>query len=121
MRSKWIKYKGKEIFYQDFSKNFFNYEAVKEELKAVQKVVTQKPPNSVLVLANLTDTAIAGDLMTTMNESSQLTKDHVRKTAVLGVTGIKKKLGDLLSKLTGQPLQYFENEEDAKNWLVTEG
>lgn len=120
MRSKWIEFEGKKIFYQDFSKRFFDYEAVKEELAEVRNIVVKEPLDSVLVIADLTDTAIAGDLMTAMNESSRLTKDHVHKTAVLGVTGIKQKLGDLLSKLTGQPLKYFEDELTAKQWLVSE-
>ncbi|MBT3712180.1 MAG: hypothetical protein HOG15_02380 [Anaerolineae bacterium] len=120
MRSKWIEYQDKKIFYQDFSKLFFNYQAVKEELVEVQALVIKEPPNSLLVLANFNDTAIAGDLMSALNASSALTKDHVRKTAVFGVSGIKKKLGDLLSRLTEQPLRYFDEESKAKKWLVEE-
>ncbi|NOY98923.1 MAG: STAS/SEC14 domain-containing protein [Chloroflexi bacterium] len=120
MRSKWIEYNGKKIFYQDFSGHFYNWQAVKEELDAVQAIVIQKPKDSVLVLADFRDTAIAGDLMSALNASSSLTKDHVHKTAVLGVTGIKRRLGDMLSMLTGQPLKYFDDETAAKNWLVAE-
>lgn len=120
MRSKWIEHKGRNIFYQDFSNLFYDYDGVKEELKAVQKVVREEPPQSLLVLANFTDTTIAGDLMNALNESSRLTKDHVKKTAVLGVSGIKKRLGDMLSHLTGQPLRYFEDEYHAKEWLIEE-
>ena len=52
--------------------------------------------------------------------SSAATKAHVRKTAVLGVTGMKRKLADLLTALTGQPLKYFDDIESARNWLVEE-
>jgi hypothetical protein len=45
---------------------------------------------------------------------------HVLKTAVLGVLGVKRKLADLLTALTGQPLKYFDDIEAAKNWLVEE-
>jgi hypothetical protein len=37
---------------------------------------------------------------------------------VLGVTGIKRTLADLLTRLTGQQLRYFDTESDAKDWLV---
>jgi hypothetical protein len=74
----------------------------------------------VLVLADFTDTTIAGDLMPALNKSSQITKDHVHKTAVIGVTGIKRRMGDMLSKLTGQQLKYFNDAEEAKDWLVAE-
>jgi hypothetical protein len=74
--------------------------------------------NSVLVLTDLRDTTVGPDLLPAMNAASTSTKNHVSKTAVLGVTGIKRKLADLLSSLTGQPLQYFDHIETAKTWLV---
>ncbi len=118
MRSTWIEHKGKKIFYQDFSQNFYNSAAVKAELDEVQKVVTSAPLNSVLVLSDFRDTTVAGDLLSAMNAASKATKAYVRKTAVLGVTGIKRQLADLLTKLTGQPLKYFDDIEAAKNWLA---
>ena len=120
MRSKWIEYKGKQIFYQDFSRLFFNSAAVKAELDEVQKIVKSHPKNSVLVLADMRDTNVGSDLLPAMNAASAATKDHVRKTAVLGVVGIKRKLADLLTSLTGQPLKYFDDEESAKQWLTEE-
>lgn len=118
MKSKWIEHNGKKIFYQDFSALFYNAQAVKDELAAVQEVVLKEPENSVLVISNFKDTQIGADLMGTLNEASEKTKNHVRKTAVLGVTGFKRTLGDMLSRLTGQSLKYFEHEEEAKNWLT---
>lgn len=118
MRSQWIEHKGKKIFYQDFSKLFFNSSAVKVELEEVQKIVKAQPKDSVLVLTDMRDTNVGSDLLPAMNAASAATKDHVRKTAVLGVTGIKRKLADLLSALTGQPLKYFDDIELAKKWLV---
>ncbi len=118
MRSKWIEHKGKKIFYQDFSALFFNAQAVKDELAAVQEIVLKEPMDSVLVLSNFKDTDIGTNLMNDLNEASAKTKDHVHKTAVVGVTGFKRTLGDMLSRLTGQPLKYFAYEEEAKDWLV---
>ncbi len=120
MRSTWIEHKGKKIFYQDFSKLFYNSAALKAELEEVQKVVQAQPNDSVLVLSDLRDTNISSDVLPLMNAASSATKDHVHKTAVLGVTGMKRKLADLLSSLTGQPLKYFDDLEAAKNWLVEE-
>ncbi len=118
MRSKWIEHKGKKIFYQDFSALFFNVQAVKDELAAVQEIVLKEPMNSVLVLSNFKDTEISATLMSALNDASARTKDHVQKTAVVGVTGFKRTLGDMLSRLTGQPLKYFAYEEEAKDWLA---
>src|SRR5512142_53749 len=120
MRSTWIEHKGKKVFYQDFSKNFYNAAAVKAELAEVQKVVTAQPSDSVLVLSDFRDTSVGSDLLTAMNAASAATKDYVHKTAVLGVTGMKRKLADLLTALTGQQLKYFDDREAAKNWLAEE-
>ncbi len=120
MRSTWIEHKGKKIFYQDFSKLFYNSAALKTELEDVQKIVMAEPNDSVLILTDLRDTNIGSDILPLMNAASTATKNHVHKTAVLGVVGIKRKLADLLSTLTGQPLQYFDDIESAKNWLVEE-
>jgi hypothetical protein len=120
MRSSWIDYKGQKIFYQDFSKQFYNSPAVKAELAEVQKVVLAEPLNSVLVLSDMRDTNIGSDLLPAMNTASAATKNHVRKTAVLGVTGMKRKLADLLTALTGQQLKYFDDMESAKRWLIEE-
>ena len=118
MRSTWIEHRGKKILYQDFSKNFFNSAAVKEELTEVQKIVIAQPLNSVLVLSDFRDTNVGSDLLSVMNSASDATKAHVKKTAVLGVTGMKRKLADLLTALTGQPLKYFDDSDSAKNWLT---
>ena len=118
MRSNWIEHKGKKIFYQDFSKHFYNSAAVKAELAEVQKVVLAEPLNSVLVLTDMRDTNIGSDLLPAMNAASSATKNYVRKTAVLGVAGMKRKLADLLTALTGQPLKYFDDIDSAKDWLI---
>ena len=120
MRSTWIEHKGKKIFYQDFSKLFYNSAAVKAELAEVKKVVLSEPQGSVLVLTDMRDTNVGSDLLPAMNAASTATKAHIHKTAVLGVIGMKRKLADLLSTLTGQPLKYFDDIEAAKDWLVEE-
>lgn len=118
MKSTWIEHKGRKIFYQDFSKNFYNAAAVKAELAEVQQVVKAQPVDSVLIISDMRDTNIGSELLPVMNAASVATKAYVRKTAVLGVTGMKRKLADLLTALTGQPLKYFDDIESAKSWLV---
>lgn len=118
MRSTWVDHNGKRIFYQDFSKHFHNSGAVRTELEEVQKIVTAEPKDSVLVLSDFRDTNVGSDLLASMNAASAATKAYVRKTAVLGVTGMKRKLADLLTALTGQQLKYFDDLEAAMVWLT---
>ena len=118
MRSNWIEHQGRKIFYQDFSNHFYHSEVVKAELAEVQKIVLAQPLGSTLILSDFRDTNVGSDLLPAMNAASAATKSYVRKTAVLGVTGMKRKLADLLTALTGQPLKYFDDIESAKNWLI---
>jgi transcriptional regulator of met regulon len=118
MRSTWVEHKGKKILYQDFSKNFYNSVVVKTELEEVKKIVLGEPLSSVRVLSDFRDTNVGTDLLTAMNNASAATKAHVHKTAVLGVTGMKRRLADLLTAVTGQPLKYFDDIEVAKDWLA---
>jgi hypothetical protein len=118
MRSRWVEHNGQKVLYQDFANLFYNVEAIKNELEEVQEIVLDQPPGSLLVISDFTNTEISGDLMGILNQASRATKPHVRKTAVLGVTGIKRTFGDLLSRITGQPLVYFTNEADALEWLT---
>lgn len=118
MRSNWIEHNGKKIFYQDFSRNFYNTAAVKAELADVQAIIKTQPLHSALVLSDFRDTNVGSDLLPAMNAASAATKAYVHKTAVLGVKGMKRKLADLLTALTGQPLKYFDDIESAKEWLV---
>lgn len=120
MKSRWIEHNNKKILKQDFANLFFNTQAVKSELAGVQEIVLNQPENSVLILSDFTNTEISGDLMSVLNQASKSTKPYVKKTAVLGVTGIKRTFGDLLSRITGQPLVYFSNESEALDWLATD-
>src|SRR6266496_3580181 len=121
MHSTWIEHKGKKIFYQDFSRHFYQSAAVKAELAEVQKVVTAQPQDSVLVLSDFRDTNVGNDLLSAMNAASAATKTYVHKTAVLGVTGMKRKLADILTALTGQQLKYFDDMESAKRASMSGG
>jgi hypothetical protein len=118
MRSKWIEHKEKKIFFQDFSNLEYDTDAIKQELEQVQAEVVSHPKDSLLVLSDFRGTHITGEVMPILSASSAKTKDHVRKTAVLGVTGVKRTLADFLTSLTGQPLKYFSLEYAALDWLI---
>jgi hypothetical protein len=119
MRSKWIEHNGTQIFYQNFSGvDILHSDQVVKELQEVQEVVTKQPLNSVLVLADFRNTAIGKELLQVMTKSSDKTKAYVRRTAVLGVVGSKRIFANMLMSLTGQDLMMFEEEENAKNWLI---
>jgi hypothetical protein len=120
MRSKWLEYRGKRILFQDFSGfDLQQADPLIEELAAVQAIVVQEPLASVLVLADFRETQLGRDLMSILTESSKVTQAYVKKTAVLGVRGVKRFLADTLIRMTGQPLSFFDDETEAKDWLIS--
>lgn len=119
MRSHWVQHKGVSIFYQDFSRiDMLHSERVAQELVEVQAVVLAQPLRSVRVLADFCDTTIGKDLIDLLTQSSSLTRPHVYKAAVLGVTGVKRFLANTLMRVTGQALALFDEEAEALEWLA---
>jgi hypothetical protein len=119
MRSKWVTYKDHKIFYQDFSgHDLLESEAVKKELEEVQAVVMREPPASMLVLSDFRETQVGKDLIDLMVASSSATKSHIKKTAVVGITGAKRFVANMLISVTGQQLSLFDNIEQAEEWLI---
>ena len=103
----------REKFIVPVEQNAARVNQLENEITTLQTQLTE-------INNQLADTNVGGDLLPAMNAASAATKNHVLKTAVLGVSGMKRKLADLLTALTGQPLQYFDDIESAKSWLVEE-
>lgn len=118
MRSKWIEYKGKKIFYLDYSNLLFNPEALEQEVNEVLAIMMQQPKHSVRVLVNFQNTEVSSKGMAIINNSSKVGREYRYKTAILGVTGFKRTMGDMLVRIAGLAITYFDREEDALEWLV---
>ena len=84
----------------------------------VQNVVLQEAPDSMLVLADFRNTQVGKDLMDLLTASSRITQVHIKKTAVIGVTGPKRILASMITSLTGQPFSLFDTPEHAQEWLI---
>jgi hypothetical protein len=71
-----------------------------------------------LVLSDFRYTLVVKYLIDLMIVSSRLTKSHIKKTAVLGITGTKRFVANMLIGLTGQQLSLFNTVEQAEEWLI---
>jgi hypothetical protein len=120
MRSKWITHKGKRIFHIDLSGLGRNGEAFRKELLEAEAVTCQQPEDSLLVLTDTRDTVVSSEVMSIAKEGSARTTKYVRKTAVIGVTGVRQVLLDAVSRFSGQQFATFDDIETAKDWLVSD-
>jgi hypothetical protein len=116
MRSHWITHKGKKVFYVDFAK--IEIDELKEEVKFVEKELCAMPKNSALSMADVRDSFGTNEAMEIIQGLTSKTKQHVRKRAVIGVTGVKKILLKALNQVTGQTSVPFDSLEEALDWLV---
>jgi hypothetical protein len=118
MKSKWLTHKEKRIMYCDYSNFEADQKSLQTEVNAVDEIICQQPENSVLVLADVRGSTTTLEAVETFKNSSARTTHHVRKVAVLGITGIRKILLDVVSHYSGQEMTIFDDIEKAKDWLV---
>ncbi len=120
MKSRWIDHKGQRIFVCDYSGFKNDLEALKAENSAVQAELTAQPRDSVLELVDIRDTVGSREAVSLIKASASRTKPHIRKSAVLGITGVLKVLAQGVSRVSGLGLTLFEQEDAAKDWLVAD-
>jgi hypothetical protein len=119
MRSHWIEYKGKRILYCDYT-NFsvVDFQALKDELDGVVDVMVKQPEGSVLSLSDIRGSVASSQVIDIFKVAATTSAKHIKRQAVVGVSGFKKVFFDLIVRLSGQNAMAFEEVEAAKDWLV---
>lgn len=121
MKSRWITHRGKRIFLVDYSNFGSNTALIREEAKGIIETVTREPLNSVLALTDVRGTTGTLNTISVMKRVVTSTNRHVRRRAVVGVSGLRESLLDMVNRVTGnKPFAAFQDIEAAKEWLVKE-
>jgi hypothetical protein len=120
MKSRWITYKGKRIFFVDLSGFGRHPDALREELVQAEAAAYREPEGSLLVLTDVRDTILSSEVMDFVKQSSARATKHIRKEAIIGMTGIRQVLLDAVSRFSGRRFTVFDDVEVAKDWLVSE-
>jgi hypothetical protein len=122
MKSKWVQLENKRILFVDLSKFKEDARAFENELNlvisSVGQEMYQQPLHSVLVLVDLTNTHMTEATNRLLSERIGDTKKYVRRTAVVGMTGIRGVFLDYFSRLAGSETVGFEHVEAAEKWLL---
>ncbi len=122
MKSKWIDYQGRRIFYIDLSGFGRDELAFDKELTETVTTVGQEmyaqPLNTILVLVDLRDTNMTREIQKLISERIADTRKYIRKTAVVGMAGIQKIFLDYFARLAGSATVGFGNTEAAMQWLI---
>lgn len=122
MKSKWIEHKGREILNINFSNFQENETELNREVSSILQGIGQemysKPPHSVLVLVDLRNTKMTSGIQRIISERIADTRKYVAKTAVLGMTGIRKAFLDYFGRIARSDTRAFDDIEPALTWLV---
>ena len=120
--AQFINYNNKEIYFIDYSNIKSNDEFLKtiKETNSFRENLVQLGKKNLLMLVDVSGSFVYGEVLDELKRAGRLTKAITKKEAVVGVTGSKKILLQIIQTFTNMKLKVFDNIEDAKNWLVKE-
>jgi Holliday junction resolvasome RuvABC endonuclease subunit len=116
MKSGWETYKGKRIFRGRYAN--LTLEEIRAEVVAVEKEMVQQPLDSVLLLVDTAGTDASPEALRHFKNVALHSEEYVHKAAVLGVTGVKRMILEIIVRFSGMNLIPFSDEQEAKDWLV---
>ncbi|MBN2347774.1 MAG: hypothetical protein JXJ22_02985 [Bacteroidales bacterium] len=117
-----ITHKGKEIYFVNYSgiKNNDEFLDVINSTNEFRKGLMAKGEKDLLMLVDVSETFIFGEVFTRLKESGKLTKPLLKKEAIVGVTGSRKILLQTANAFTSLKFKVFSTVEEAKDWLVAD-
>ncbi len=122
MKSQWITYKGKRILHIDLSNFKEDLKAFEVELTAsvttIGQEIYQRPSHSVLVLVDLRNTTMTQAAQKLLMERIKDTREYIQKTAVVGMTGLRRMFLDFFAHLADSETAPFDDPDSAKEWLT---
>jgi len=115
-RMKWITYKGKEILIDDYSNIMPNQ--LPPLIENITNLTFQSGKKDILLIVDVTGAYANKEAVSAFSESGKKSKELIKKTAVVGITGVKKILLKVVNKFTGLNAKPLSTRKEAKEWLV---
>jgi hypothetical protein len=119
--AKFVEYKGKQIYYVDYSNIKTNDEflAIIKQTNAFREKVKAEGKRDLLMLVDVTGSFVYGEVLEEIKKAGKFTKEITAKEAVVGITGGKKILLKIVQSITNMNFKVFDKVEDAQDWLVS--
>jgi hypothetical protein len=120
--AQFIEYKGKSIYYVDYSDIKTNEEfmAVIRQSNGFREKVKAEGKKNLLMLVDVSGSFVYGDVLTELKKAGKITKEITVKEAVVGISGGKRILLKIVQSFTNMNLKVFDTIDEAKDWLVSE-
>ncbi len=111
-----VEYKGKRILLHDYS-NLKGDELI-SVLREASSMVDKRGPD-LNILTDVRGVVASKEAMDELKGLAKKATPYVRKSAVVGIQGIKKVFLDAVRMVTGRQIKAFSTVEGAKEWLVS--
>jgi hypothetical protein len=115
-RVEWIEYKGKQLLYCDY-RNLYDDDVIRL-IKIVDEVVLSSERKDLLKINDVRGQFATSAILPEIKRSSKLQKPYLKKSAYVGITGVKKILLDAINRVSNIGAKPFTDIETAKEWLV---
>jgi hypothetical protein len=116
-RTSLIQYKGKSIYYMDFS-NFNSVNEIAELIEKSKIFIRSQTPDSLLTLTDITNMHFNNDIRELFTAFVKGNKPYVKAGTVVGISGLQSLLYNAIMKFTGRNLKAMKSLDEAKEWLV---
>lgn len=112
-------WKGALVLHLDYADFGRDIDALRREVVEADEEILREPKGTILALIDLRNTVASGEVVQMFKTSSLETTPHIRRHALIGITGMKRYLADKVARLAGRPMRLFETEEEALDWLAS--
>jgi hypothetical protein len=120
--AKLVEYKGKQIYYVDYSNIKTNEEflSIIKQTNAFREKVKAEGKHNLLMLVDITGSFVYGEVLEEIKKAGKNTREIISKQAVVGITGGKKILLKIVQTITNMNFKVFDTVEEAQDWLIAE-
>ena len=115
-RMKWLTYKGHEILLDDYSN--LKPDVFLPLINVVTDLTFKSGKENILLIVDVSNSYANKEIIAEFNVSGKRSKSLLKKTAVLGITGVKKILLNVVNRFTGLDAKAFSSLEEAQDWLI---
>ena len=112
----WTTHQGKEILIDNYS-NLYP-EQFAPLINHITNLTFESGKKDILLIVDVSNSYANKEAVSAFNESGKKSKALLRKTAVVGITGVKKILLNVVNTFTGLGVKPVSSIEEAKKWLV---
>jgi len=117
-RLRFVQHKGKNILLIDVGKA--NKQEIMDLLARIQDVVTEQPRNSVLTLADFTESQIDKEVATRIKELLVFDRPFVKRSAWVGTKDLPRVFYENFKSFSQRDFPAFNTREEAMEWLASE-